>query len=116
MLDLILSLFVSTIVYAKEVEVERVILAEVTAYSAIDSCHTGPDCLMANGKRAEVGFLACPRKYALGAKFKLLDTVYECGDRTSIDYGERFDIFMGHTKESYDKAVEFGKQELSIIV
>src|SRR3990170_3087519 len=40
-------------------------MAEISFYSAIDSCHTGKSCLMANGKKAAIGYVACPRRIKL---------------------------------------------------
>lgn len=94
-------------------ESDTELIALVTAYSEFDSCHY-PNCVMANGKRAEVGYIACPRKIPLGTKIELLGAIYECGDRTAKWVDGRYDVFMGYGQESYDKAIQFGKQELLI--
>ena len=41
------------IIPSKEIVIERPFVEQVvetSAYSELDSCHTGKDCLMANGK------------------------------------------------------------------
>jgi 3D (Asp-Asp-Asp) domain-containing protein len=91
-------------------------LVEVTAYSEYDSCHTGESCLMASGKKAYVGAVACPREIELGTKVIIAGIEYTCEDRTSPTYDGRYDIFMGYSQEGYDKAVDWGLQELEIII
>ena len=89
--------------------------AVVTAYSEIDSCHYA-GCPMANGKRAEVGYVACPRSVALGTIVELQGIVYECGDRTAKRYDGRYDVFMGYGVEAHTKALEWGVKSLTIQV
>lgn len=84
-------------------------MAEITAYSEIDSCHY-ENCVMANGKPAEVGYIACPREIALETKIEALGEVYICGDRTAKHYNGRYDIFKGYGKEAHKEALEFGRQ------
>src|SRR3990167_4818389 len=43
---------------------------EVTAYSEYDSCHY-EDCVMASGKPAYVGAIACPRGVKIGSEAHL---------------------------------------------
>src|SRR3990167_1965141 len=88
------------------------IQAEVSAYSEIDSCHY-QNCIMANGKPAKVGYVACPRSVALGTIVELLGTTYECGDRTAKWVDGRYDVFMGYGKEAHTKSLEFGIKQLS---
>lgn len=89
---------------------------KITAYSEFDSCHY-PNCLMANGKKAEVGYAACPRDIKLGTKIKI-DGIGEliCGDRTARSVDGRYDVFMGYGKEAYQKSLEFGKQTLTVTI
>lgn len=91
------------------------IIAEITAYSEIDSCHY-EGCPMANGVKAQVGYVACPRSMQHGTKVEIDGVKYECGDRTAKRFDGRFDIFMGYGQESYDKAIEFGIKEKEVLV
>lgn len=88
--------------------------ASVTAYSSIDSCHTGVSCLMANGKKAHLGAIACPRSVKLGTRVTINGTTYTCADRTARWVDGRYDIFMGYGQEAYDAAIKFGNQRLII--
>lgn len=89
--------------------------ADVTAYSEIDSCHY-ENCIMANGVRAYVGAVACPRNIKLGTKVEIDGIMYECADRTAKFVDGRFDIFFGYGQESYDRAIQFGKKKSEIII
>lgn len=92
-------------------------IREVTAYSEIDSCHTGKSCLMANRKKAHIGAVACPRNIELGTKVKIGDLgVFTCEDRTALWVDGRFDIFMGFGTSSYEKAKDFGKRQLAVTI
>jgi 3D (Asp-Asp-Asp) domain-containing protein len=86
----------------------------VTAYSELDSCHY-KGCPMANGKKAQVGYAACPRDIKLGTKIEI-EGIGEliCGDRTAKSLDGRYDVFMGMGNESYIKAKEFGIKELEV--
>ena len=88
--------------------------AIISFYSAIDSCHTGESCLMANGKKAQVGYIACPRRIKLGTKVKIDSVIYECGDRTAKWVDGRWDIFLGYGIESYQLALKNGLQKLNV--
>lgn len=87
--------------------------AEVTAYSEIDSCHY-ENCLMASGNKAYIGAIACPRYLPLYTRVVIDDNPYICEDRVSKQYPNRFDIFMGYGKESYEKAIHFGNQKKQV--
>jgi len=87
----------------------------VTGYSEIDSCHYA-NCAMANGERAHVGAVACPRKYDFNTIVIINGSLYQCSDRTALRHDGRFDIFMGYGKESYKKAIDFGKQEKKVYI
>lgn len=89
------------------------LLATVTAYSELDSCHL-PGCPMSSGKKAYIGAIACPRKYKLGTKVEINGKQYTCEDRTARKYDGRFDIFFGYGVEAHSKALQFGKQKLEI--
>lgn len=106
-----------TITYVRE-EPEpayRVVTAEVTAYSEVDSCHY-KNCAMATGNRAYIGAVACPRSIELYTRVVIDGKPYICEDRTHKDYDGRFDIFMGYGKENYKKALTFGKQTKEVQV
>jgi len=87
----------------------------VSAYSEFDSCHY-ENCIMASGKRAYIGAVACPREINLGTKVEINKTIYICEDRTALKFNGRFDIFMGYNQEAYDKAIQFGLQRLNVII
>jgi len=86
-----------------------------TAYSELDSCHY-PNCIMASGKRAYIGSIACPRDLKLGTKVIIDHIKYTCEDRYNKNLSYRFDIFMGYGEESHQKAVQYGKKESLIII
>ncbi len=91
------------------------VVAEVTAYSEIDSCHY-ENCVMASGKRAYIGAVACPRDMELGTKVKIQNKIYTCEDRTNKNLDGRFDIFMGYGQTNYDKAINWGNKTLKIAI
>ena len=90
----------------------------ITGYSHLDSCHnpTSEGCLMANGKLATIGYVACPRSIPLGTKVEIFGKVYECGDRLSSQFKNRFDIWFGYGREAYQRALEFGKQKAEVVI
>lgn len=90
----------------------EVALVTVTAYSAVESCHY-EGCVMASGKKAYVGAVACPRYLKLGTKVMLGDKVYTCEDRTAVRYDGRFDIFFGYEQADYQRALRFGIQRMN---
>lgn len=102
----------TTYVLAREPEYV-VITAEITAYSEFDSCHY-ENCVMANGERAHIGAVACPRGIPLGVKVEIAGEEYECSDRTAKRYDGRWDIFMGYGKEAHTKALKFGINTLEV--
>lgn len=81
--------------------------AFVTAYSELDSCHH-PGCIMANGVKADIGYVACPRNLSFGTQVRIYGEIYTCADRTAKRYDGRFDIFMGYGKSSHEDALKFG--------
>lgn len=89
---------------------------EVSFYSAIDSCHTGSTCLMANGAKAHIGAVACPRSIPLGTLVRLGGHQYSCEDRTARWVDGRFDIFMGYGEAAYKQALENGIQFLTLTI
>ena len=94
---------------------DTTISATVTSYSSVHSCST-KSCIMASGKSAYVGAVACPRKYKLGTKVKILGIVYTCEDRTARRFDGRFDIFQGYGKGAHKKAITWGIQVKKVII
>lgn len=93
----------------------KTLIATITAYTKKETC---PDrkCIMANGKEAHIGAIACPRSLKLGQEV-VIDKEYICSDRTSLKYDGRFDIWFGETEEDYKRALQFGKQlQVKIII
>ena len=87
----------------------------ITAYSEYDSCHY-ENCLMANGQRAYVGAVACPRRIKMGSTVFLEGLGYfVCSDRYNANLSDRIDIFMGYGQEAHEKALNFGKQSMTIL-
>lgn len=94
--------------------VEQVIEANVTAYTAIETC-AHSSCIMANGKKAYVGAAACPRKYAFNTRFKIDGVgIFTCADRTAKKYDRRFDLFFGYEQSDYQRALNFGIKKSKI--
>lgn len=85
----------------------------VTAYSEIDSCHY-ENCVMASGKRAYVGAVACPRDIELATEVIIGGVSYTCEDRTARRYDGRYDVFFGYGKESHEQALAFGIQKIKV--
>ena len=86
----------------------------ITAYSEFDSCHY-EGCKMASGKPAYVGAIACPRDWELGKQVIIEGITYTCEDRYNLNLEDRIDIFMGYGKDSYIKAINYGKQIKTVI-
>jgi len=83
----------------------QLLVGVVTAYTS------APASLTASGVPAFDGVVACPRKYPLGTMVKIQGRIYECRDRTSLKYGDRFDIW----KPTEIAARLFGKRKLLIV-
>jgi 3D (Asp-Asp-Asp) domain-containing protein len=83
----------------------RPFVATVTAYSSPSKAVT------ASGTAVSDGVLACPRKYPLGSKFTIEGKIYECRDRLSRKYDNRFDIW----KPTRIAALLFGKRKLPVV-
>ena len=93
----------------------KVIEADITGYSEFDSCHY-KNCIMASGKRAYIGAIACPRDIKLSTRVSIDGKVYICEDRTSKVYNGRFDIFFGYGKESFEDAKNFGIKTVQVLI
>lgn len=72
---------------------------------------------MANGKKAEISYAACPREIPLGTMIEIegLGT-YECGDRTAEWVDGRYDLFTGYGQEAYDQAINNGIQYKKVTI
>lgn len=112
---LVLGLTPSKIYYQAPRGPIQEVRAIVTAYSEIDSCHY-ENCVMASGSRAYIGAVACPRDVSLGTRVVIAGKEYKCEDRTHQNFDGRYDIFMGYGADSYEKAVEWGRRELAVII
>jgi len=94
-------------------KVGKKVVVSVSAYSSVEGCDD-KDCIMANGKKAEVGYIACSRKYKFGTKMKIQGKMYVCGDRLSRKYDQRVDMFTGYGQEGYKKARAWGIRRLEV--
>lgn len=95
-----------------ENENKRVMMT-VTGYSSVEGCDDS-ECVMANGKRAYIGAVACPRGWKLGTVVKFEGKEYECMDRLSRKYDNRIDVFFGYGNEAFKEARKFGKRNLEV--
>lgn len=95
-----------------ENENKRVMMT-VSAYSSVEGCDD-TDCIMANGRRAYIGAVACPRSWKLGTVVKIENKVYVCSDRLSVKYDDRMDVFTGYGIEAYERARKFGVRRLDV--
>ena len=90
--------------------------ATITMYSAVETCDP-QNCINARGTHPRVNYsVACPREIPLGTKISINGNRYTCDDRTALKYNGRYDIFVGYTQDSYEQAIEFGKQYLEVII
>ncbi len=102
----------------------RTFEATVTMYSGIESCSEYPKCIMASGKPAYDGAVACPRSIPLGTRVSIYNPndkentlrALVCEDRTAKRYDGRFDIFAGRDIDAYDYANDFGIKKLQVTV
>jgi 3D (Asp-Asp-Asp) domain-containing protein len=93
-----------------EVIIEK---ATITAYSSVESCTTKL-CIMASGRSAYIGAIACPREIELGTRVKIADTTYVCEDRTARRFNGRFDIFAGYGPKAHRRALVWGIAKLDV--
>lgn len=80
------------------------LIAPVTMYGV-----TGD--LTASGEVPFVGGLACPREYKLKTKFKIIDIIFVCNDRTNKRLNGRFDLFSVGTRK---QMMKWGKKNLEV--
>lgn len=82
-------------------------MADVTMYGGYP--YVGH--VMADGKIAHVGAIACPRIIPLGTKVKILNIVFTCEDHTAQKYDGRYDIY---SEGSHQDMLNFGKRNLLV--
>lgn len=80
--------------------------SSVTAYSELETCKS--NCIMASGKKAYIGAIACPRNINLGTRVVIDNISYICEDRTNVKYNGRYDIFYGYGESAYNQAIKYG--------
>lgn len=112
---MLLELIVSSIIATTTPHVVLSIPGVVTAYSAIESC-ADSRCIMASGKSAKVGDIACPRALPFGTRVRIRGKIYTCEDRTAIRFDGRFDIFMGYDQAAHNAAIVWGKRRAEVQV
>ena len=88
-------------------------LVIVTMYTSWETCYK-TDCIMASGKKAYIGAIACPRAISFNTKVVIEGKTYTCEDRTHIRFDGRYDIFNGYGKDKYNEAIKFGKKNLTV--
>lgn len=116
----ILAVGISPALYQPQIiPIEQItrIRAQITAYSAIETCKT--ICTTASGKKPEIGDLACPPEYPFKTQVLIEEKIYTCEDRTADWIQKRgltFDIFMGYTQKDYIKALNYGRRNLSVAI
>jgi hypothetical protein len=106
------DMFISA--YSSPILIKEQVLATITAYNTVPWQTDDTPCLGAGGDICgRNNVVACPRSIPLGTWVIIDDTYYECLDRLSVKYDDRFDI-------SFDKdiqgAKEFGKQIKEVII
>lgn len=110
LLAILIPLIPSTTVYITPEP--QTIQMLTTAYSEIDSCHYPAEggCLVASGKLADKGMVACPRSMELGTMFEIAGRVYTCEDRYNADLSDRLDLWHGYGEEAHEKALNYGER------
>jgi hypothetical protein len=83
----------------------RLFIATVTAYTS------RPLAATASGSGVFTGVVACPRKYPFGTRVMIEGRLYECRDRLSRKYDDRFDIW----KPTRTAAKLFGKRQRFVV-
>ena len=88
------------------------IYAVITAYTPREEeCGPNPE-ITASGRRVRKGYVACPYWIPFGKQVEIDGEIYECQDRMSKKYPERFDILMFDLAE----AKQFGRQTKEVIL
>lgn len=87
--------------------------AYITGYNSLESQTDETPCIGAGGHicgREDV--VACPRQYELGTKVVIAGKQYECLDRLSRKYDNRFDIFCDKDLECPYKVTGWKEVEI----
>jgi 3D (Asp-Asp-Asp) domain-containing protein len=103
----------SVVEFLSSPDITDSLIMRISAYSSVEGCDD-KDCIMANGKKAELGFVACPRSWKLGTEIRIEGKEYVCGDRLSKKYDDRVDLFMGYGMEAYERARQWGVRSLEV--
>ena len=88
------------------------IIATITAYTSLVELTDDSPFITASGTTTRKGIIACPRKYSFGTKVIIQEEIYDCQDRLSLKYDDRFDIWFP-TKRLAD---EWGIRKLQVYV
>lgn len=88
----------------------KVIRAVVTAYSSTPDQTDDTPRITASGRYVGPKVIACPKSYAFGTMVRVLGKVYECADRMSVRFSDRWDIWMEKTED----ALAFGKKNTTV--
>jgi len=101
---------------AAEIE-HRTVKASVSGYSSSKDQTDENPFITANGDTVGSGTIACPSEFDFGTKIEIKGEEYVCNDRMHKRYRNEsdpyyFDIWF----ESRKEAVEFGRQNLEVII
>lgn len=114
----IITLFVISIkaVFTPKVAESKPVLtkvvAEVSAYNAVESQTDDTPDIMADGRKPFIGAVACPRDIPFGTEVLIGNEWFTCADRMALKNDGKWDILV----EDYDEAMSFGRQELSVYI
>lgn len=99
------------IAHAEQIE-RNVITAVVTAYNAVEEQTDSTPNITASGKKAKIGMIACPVRYAFGVTVEISGDKYQCEDRMAERYrnGDFFDILVSTKKEAF----AWGRQVMEV--
>lgn len=93
-------------------QVEKTVVAEISAYtSSVDETDDTP-FITASGQRTRKGIIACPSKYDFGQIVEIKGKDYECQDRMNSRYRDKevFDIWH----ETKAEAFQWGRRTLTV--
>jgi len=92
----------------------RLVLAEVTAYTASPDETDDTPTITASGTTISAQTAACPAHYKFGTVLQVEDTQYVCEDRMAKKYrhGEYFDIHLQTKSQAFD----WGRKTITIAI
>lgn len=101
--------------------VTSTILAFITQYSILSSCHNknkAGECLMASGKVVYEGAVACSRSIKLKTRVEIDGKQYTCDDRysRSLDKKRGLPTFDIYTTSSVKEIKKFGLKKRNVII